>query len=251
LDDLGPARPIVALHAHWLDAEGFGALEAALAPEYRLIALDQRGHGHSDHAGSYTRDDYLGDLDAILQHLGIEHPVLLGNSLGGVNAYQYAARTPGRAAALVIEDIGVEISEEPTFVLQWGGTFANRQELVDRIGPRLAPYVLGSIRETPQGWTLAFEPREMLASQRHVNGNHWQDWMASDCPALVIRGSTSRLTTRAALEEMAARRPRTRFVELDGGHAIHVDNPSGVAAVVRAFLAAGKQNQSRGTAGHL
>jgi pimeloyl-ACP methyl ester carboxylesterase len=55
LDDRGPGRPIAALHAHWLDAEGFGALAAALAPEYRLIALDQRGHGHSMHAARRGR----------------------------------------------------------------------------------------------------------------------------------------------------------------------------------------------------
>ena len=44
-------------------------------------------------------------------------------------------------------------------------------------------------------------------------------------PALVIRGRTSRMTTTAALEQMAARRARTRFVELDAGHVVHVDCP--------------------------
>jgi pimeloyl-ACP methyl ester carboxylesterase len=235
LDSDGAGPAIVALHAHWMEAASFVSLAAALAPEFRVVALDQRGHGWSDHANSYAREDYLGDLGAFLEHLGIRAPILLGNSLGGVNAYQFASRHPGKVRALVIEDIGVQIREEPTFILQWAGVFPRREDLVDRIGPRLAPFVQESIRETKEGWKLAFEPREMLESQRLVNGDHWQDWLASDCPALVIRGASSRLTTSEALEEMAARRPRTRFVELDAGHSPHVDAPAAVAEEVRAF----------------
>ena len=137
--------------------------------------------------------------------------------------------------ALVIEDIGARVHEEPTFILQWAGVFPRRQDLVDRIGPRLAPYLLESMRETNEGWKLAFEPSEMLDSQRSVNGDHWQDWLASRCPALVIRGRRSPLTTSEALQEMAARRARTQFVQLDAGHLVHVDAPAAVATEVRTF----------------
>jgi pimeloyl-ACP methyl ester carboxylesterase len=218
-----------------MEAASFVGLAAALAPELRVIALDQRGHGRSDHANSYTREDYLGDLEALLDHVGIREAIVLGNSLGGVNAYQFAARHPGAVRALVIEDIGARIDEEPTFINQWAGVFPSRQDLVDRIGPRLAPYLQDSIRETKEGWKLAFEPREMLESQRLVNGDHWHDWLASTCPALVIRGRHSRLTTSEELKEMAARRAHTRFVEIDAGHAVHVDAPAAVAAEVRAL----------------
>ena len=236
LDDGGSGQPLIALHAHWMEAAGYERLAAALSPECRVVALDQRGHGHSDHAASYTRDDYVGDLDALLAHLGIGTAIFFGNSLGGVNAYQFAARHPARVRALIIEDIGVKISETTTFVLQWAGTFPNRQDLVDRIGPRLAPFLVESFRETPEGWRLAFEPSEMVESQRLINGDYSEDWLASTCPALVIRGRSSRLTTASALQHMATSRARARFVEVDGGHATHVDNPEAVAAEVRAFL---------------
>jgi len=238
LDSGGSGPTVIALHAHWMEAAGFTELAEALAPELRVVALDQRGHGGSDHANSYTREDYLGDLEALLDHLGTRPVILLGNSLGAVNAYQFASRHPSTVQALVIEDTGVQIHEEPTFILQWAGVFARRQDLVDRIGPRLAPQLQESIRETNEGWTLAFEPSEMLESQRCVNGDYWQDWLASDCPAVVIRGMSSRFTNSEALQEMAARRPRTHFVELDAGHAVHVDAPAAVAMEVRALARA-------------
>jgi pimeloyl-ACP methyl ester carboxylesterase len=219
-----------------MEAASFVRFAENLAPEFRIVALDQRGHGWSDHAGSYTREDYLGDLEALLDHLDVSESILLGNSLGGVNAYQYAFRRPERVRALVIEDIGTQIHEEPSFVLRWSGVFPHRRDLVERIGPRLAPYLSDSIRETTGGWKLAFEPREMLESQRCVNGDHWDEWVGSKCPALVLRGRSSRLTTTEALREMAARRARTQFVEIDAGHAVHVDAPAAVAAEVRTFV---------------
>src|SRR5438477_7078400 len=123
LDAGGKGETIIALHAHWMEAQTFTSLARSLSPQWRVIALDQRGHGYSDHASSYTRDDYLRDLAALYDHLGIRRAILLGNSLGGVNAYQFATRYPDRVQALVIEDIGVVVKDEISFVLNWTGTF--------------------------------------------------------------------------------------------------------------------------------
>ena len=170
--------------------------------------------------------------------------VLLGNSLGGVNAYQFAARYPDRVSALIIEDIGVIISEDTSFVLKWKGTFQTREELENRIGPRLAPYLRNSFREVSGGWRLAFDPEEMLESQNFVNGDHWKDWLASYSPALILRGRDSRITSQEHLEQMASRRLNTQLFSLDGGHVIHEDNPSEFAKVVRTFLASAYANDS-------
>ncbi len=236
LDAGGPGRPLVALHSHWLEGATYVPLAAALAPEWRVIALDQRGHGYSDHAPSYTREDYIGDVAALFSRLGLDDAVLLGNSLGGVNAYQFAARYPDRVRALIVEDIGAEVSEDTSFVLAWVGTFPTREALAERIGSRFLPYLEESFRQTPQGWRLAFDPHDMVVSQRHVNGDHWDDWLATTCPALLIRGEESRLTRPAHLEQMATRRPNTRLQTLQGGHIIHVDNPAGFTEAVQAFL---------------
>ncbi len=236
LDAGGRGAPVIALHSHWMEAATYVPLASSLAPEWRVIALDQRGHGESDHAKTYTREDYLGDLDALFAHLGLNGAVLLGNSLGGINAYQFAARFPSRVRALIIEEIGVAVSVDSSFVLAWSGTFPSEQALAERVGERFAPYLRDSFRRTAQGWRLAFEPKDMVASQEATNGEYWDDWLASDCPALIVRGRESRFTTEAAVAEMAACRRNTRAVTLDGGHVPHVDNPAGFAAAVRGFL---------------
>lgn len=237
LDSGGSGPIIIALHAHWMEGITFSSLAAALAPQWRMIALDQRGHGHSDHAATYTRDDYLSDLIAFLTHLNVKKPaILLGNSLGGVNAYHFAARYPDLVRALIIEDIGVEISVDAGFSLNWAGTFNRREDLVQCVGLRLLPCLQDSFRQTDAGWRLAFDPREIITSINLTNGNHWKEWLATDCPALLIRGQDSRITTQTHCEQMALQRPNTCLRVLEGGHVVHIDNPTGFAEVVRKFL---------------
>ncbi|WP_308293750.1 alpha/beta fold hydrolase [Streptomyces sp. RK62] len=104
-----PARP-----ARPLFSEGrtFAPLARALFPHWRVVAPDQRGHGFSGRGPDFSREGCIADATALLTHLGLERPVVLGHSLGGVNAYQLAARHPGLVSALVIEDIGTEIDDD-------------------------------------------------------------------------------------------------------------------------------------------
>jgi pimeloyl-ACP methyl ester carboxylesterase len=240
LDAGGEGPVLIALPSHWMEGATYAPLAAALAPEWRVVALDQRGHGHSDHApraGGYTRAAYLGDVTALMSHLGIDCAVLLGNSLGGVNAYQLAARHPERVRALIVEDIGAVVTDDTSFVLPWAGTYPTREALAERVGARFLPYLEDSFRETPDGWRLAFDPLDMVASQGQLNGDHWADWLASSCPALLIHGRESRVTDAGLLAQMADRRPNTRLVTIAGGHVVHQDDPEGFTAAVRGFLA--------------
>ena len=231
LDAGGGGPVLITLHAHLREGLTFAPIAKALSPQWRVIALDQRGHGHSDHATTYTRSDYLGDIAALFTHLGLEAAVLLGNSLGVANAYQFAALHPERVRGLVIENVGAVVNDDTSFVLPWAGTFATREDLVERIGARFAPYFADSFRPTPDGWKLA-----VVASQALLNGEHWDDWLASRCPALLIRGRDSKVTTAAHFEDMAARRPNTTLVTLEAGHVVHMDNAAGFAAAVMTFL---------------
>lgn len=236
LDSGNSGEPLIALHGHWMEAQTFAPLEDCLTPDWRLIALDQRGHGYSDHAQSYWKEDYLCDLDALFAHLGIARAALLGHSLGGVNAYQFAVRHPERVEALIIEDIGPTVYADVGFVRSWSGVFQTKQELEARIDIRLLPFLRDSFRSDAEGWHLAFDPNDMVNSQENLNGDHWRDWLASKCAALVIRGEQSNITTQAEMEQMVRMRPNTRLVSLPGGHVVHLDSPGEFCREISSFL---------------
>lgn len=238
LDAGGGRKPVLALHGHWMGGSDFQDLARDLAPDWRLVALDQRGFGETDHGAAHDLPSYVADAVALLDHLGIDRPVpVLGHSFGGIVAYHLAAARPDRVSAMIIEDIGVVLDDDSApMVANWSGTFRLREDLEARLGPRLARYLQKSIRRVAEGWTLNFEPDEFLRSEQATNGDHWPVWLQSRCPALVVSGSESRVADGEEVQRMAERRNDTQFVRLKGGHSIHIDAPAEFAAVVRRFL---------------
>jgi len=173
--------------------------------EWRVVSMDQRGHGFSDHSSDYSRAAFVGDITALLDHLGACEPALLiGNSLGGINAFFFAA--------LVVEESPPEQHEPMTFMLDWRGVYPTSEALEQKIGERLAWSVKPSFRETAHGWTLAFDPEDLVEMKNALNGDFWNERMMSTCPALVVRGTNSKAVDGKVLESMAARRPNTEKV---------------------------------------
>jgi pimeloyl-ACP methyl ester carboxylesterase len=102
------ATPLVLLHHVNSQAHTWDAFARRMSVDYRVVALDMRGHGDSDWAGegNYTTEQYSSDVAALVEHLGLEGIAVLGGSLGGRVALVYAAQHPELAAALIMEDVG-------------------------------------------------------------------------------------------------------------------------------------------------
>jgi pimeloyl-ACP methyl ester carboxylesterase len=220
----------------WMEARTFECFAKAM-PDWRIVSMDQRGHGLSDHASDYSRAAFVGDIAALLDHLRVSEPVVIvGNSLGGTNAFFFAAQQPDRVRALVIEEGPPEQHEPMEFVLEWRGIYPTREALEEKIGQRLAWSVAPSFRETAHGWTLAFDPADLATMKQILNGDFWNEWLGSSCPALVIRGTQSKAVDGTLLESMAQRRANTQMLSLEAGHVTHHDDAEGFNAAVRRFL---------------
>lgn len=197
-EEWGEGAPLLALHGHL----GRGAVWAPLAkalPGWRIVAPDQRGHGRTGPGPDYSREGYVGDAAELIEALGLAPAVVLGHSLGGVNAYQLAARRPELVRAVIVEDAPAELPVRPD---------------IEGADP------------------------DINTSRRLLAGDHWADWLAGDHPVLLLRGMESDTLPAAMAREMAARRPNTRLVEFPGAaHAIHDDDPEGFALAVASFLA--------------
>lgn len=105
--DFGGSGPVmVALHGSFGRGAIFTQLASDLRGLVRVVAPDQRGHGYSDHRGGFGRGEFVCDAAAFVRGLGVSPVVVLGHSLGGITAYQLAARHPDLVRALIIEDVG-------------------------------------------------------------------------------------------------------------------------------------------------
>lgn len=86
------APPILFLHGGGLTAHTFDLVCLALQGEHHCLALDQRGHGDSEWSAvmDYETATHAADIAAFVDHLALRHFVLVGMSLGGLNAIKYA-----------------------------------------------------------------------------------------------------------------------------------------------------------------
>jgi pimeloyl-ACP methyl ester carboxylesterase len=149
----------------------------------------------------------------VIEALDLAPAVVLGHSLGGVNAYQLAARRPELVRAVIVEDAPAEFGERVPFDA-WPET----------LPPRSA---------SPEA---ALD--DVNRSRRLLTGNHWADWLAGEHPVLLLHGVDSDTLLGEQAREMARRRwPNTRLVDFPhAGHEIHDDDPEGFALAVASFL---------------
>lgn len=237
----GPGAPVVALHGHFGSARTFSGLARELGDAVRLIAPDQRGHGHAGSRPTYRTDDYVADAAVFIEALELGPVVVYGHSMGGVVAYVLAARRPDLVRAVVVEDAPAVVGPQVLDVRGWprrAATLRELCELIEAQGVPDASYFAESAVRFPDGWGLAFDGEELMESQRRHVGDYWHEWMSVDAPVLLLHGTGSFVVSTAHLRDMAERRPGTVYREFDGaGHWVHDDDVRGVARALTVFLA--------------
>jgi pimeloyl-ACP methyl ester carboxylesterase len=104
--DAGQGRPVLLLHGWTCDVTDWSWQAPELEPRYRVLTVDQRGHGHSDAPrGSYRPQVLADDAAALLQAVAPgQAAVVFGHSMGGVVASALAVRHPELVAGLVLVD---------------------------------------------------------------------------------------------------------------------------------------------------
>lgn len=240
--DFGGDGPVlVALHGRSGCARNFAPLAQALRPAWRVVALDQRGHGWSDHGEDRSREAFVADAAALIRHLAIGPVALLGHSLGGVNAYQLAARHPELVRALIVEDIGCRFGAplpEESWPLRWE-TLSQFLAFMQTTPLGMNPLLLDNLVEYEDGWGFRFTDAWFEPVRAALGGDWSDDWAAIRCPILLLHGAQSWAVTRDEIDRMAALNPRTEPLVFDqAGHVPHDEAPAAFAAAVRRFLAA-------------
>ena len=101
----GSGPPLVILHGLFGCKENWRSLARQLAHQFQVFTLDQRNHGESPHVDEFSYQAMADDLLAFLNSQKLDQVHLLGHSMGGKTAMQFAACYPQRLTRLIIEDI--------------------------------------------------------------------------------------------------------------------------------------------------
>ncbi len=101
----GQGEPLVILHGLFGTLDNWGAQIKTLSEHFDVIATDLRNHGRSPHSDEMSYRVMSNDLLELLDHLQLERINLMGHSMGGKAAMQFALDHPERVERLIVVDI--------------------------------------------------------------------------------------------------------------------------------------------------
>jgi pimeloyl-ACP methyl ester carboxylesterase len=233
----GDATPAVLLHGLGTPRRSWDRVAPRLAPQFRVITYDQRGHGASAAAADYSLDAFLADLRAVRDGLALEHPLLVGHSFGGLLAVEQAAAHPG-CVGVVAVDGGRKVERPP---VGW----AEVQAQLDRPVPRLLSRVATA---AGMGVRLSLAELRRVADEAAEREDRLEEAYARlACPMLVVlagkadpvpHGEAMLAAVATAATRLQQRHPEVKLARLACGHASPLERPRELADLIICFAAA-------------
>lgn len=226
-------QPIILLHGGLGSRTDFVPLARHLAQEYRLIAIDSRGHGKSapGHA-TMTYRQLADDVAAVLAELGLREAGLIGHSDGGIVALRLAASGVVQPRFVVAVAAHWQLpDDEPTRDIyqgvtadEWRGMFAEQVERYEAENP--AP-----------DFARLFEAAKAMWLGRDADAYPGEMVRAITAPLLVVHGDEDFLVSRRQAFELAERVEGARLLNLPfASHTVLEDSPMDVLPALAGFI---------------
>ncbi|WP_020576259.1 alpha/beta fold hydrolase [Actinopolymorpha alba] len=239
-EGVGPA--VILTHGLGMAQGSWDRLAPLLAPHWRVITYDQRGHGRSSTSDDLTLDALVGDLVAVMEARGVQRPTLIGHSMGAVVAV--AAATQRECNAVVAVDGGLVV-ERPHVSKDRNLFEAEQRRLSVRIlggvtrllgvGTRLSTDQLWHLVEAVESWERAVDP---LYDQLPCGVLQVLAGKADP----VLWGAELADAVAVAADRFHRMHPGVKQIWVDSGHAIQLERPKELADHLNEFLTA---NQPR------
>jgi 3-oxoadipate enol-lactonase len=246
----GDGPPVVMIYGIGGNSRGWwDEFPRLLSQRYRLVMLDNRGTGRSDHPDQpWTMSDMTADVQAVVDAAGLDTFHLLGCSLGTVIARQFVRERGGdklRSLSLLCPPNGIPATQDDMNAALWWdrtkGALENARKSWPIIHPEpwiganeallIAKFEAGLLEPTPPR-TFKFQ---MEAAQSAPDPNPWLNEYS--WPVLIAHGSADRLVPPANARTLKSAIPRARLEMLKGdSHNFWAHNPERAAAVVLDFL---------------
>lgn len=252
--DTGDGPAVVLLHGFACGKRMWLHQIRALKGRFRVIAYDQRGHGHTDApaaATAYSAGHFARDLVGVLDALKIERAAIVGFSLGGGPALALAATQPQRVSRLVLADVGAG-ADDPlkieALARRWGDLIRRgdtdalvcemlRSELFKvyaRRNTRRRNHMAALIRSTPIDG-LRFTLSQVLAKRKSLF-RLTRLLQSIQAPTLVVAGQLDYVCSKSArLLAQAIPNATLKFIA-NSGHMAPLEQPAAFNAALLEFL---------------
>ncbi len=250
--------PLLCLSGLTRNTHDFHDLAKRLSPGRRVICMDYRGRGKSDRDPDYRHyapPIYMQDALALMDHLGLRRAVFLGTSLGGLISMAIGAMMPEKVAAIILNDIGPEVSAEGRDrIMEYVGRDRRFASWEDAAAAQKAMFSAAYPDYTDRDWLqmarstfvrdedsgdlrLNYDLKLADALREQAESGDTPDlWamfaMLKDIPILCLRGALSDVLSEETVARMRQLHPGIEIVDIPNrGHVPDLSEPESVRAI--------------------
>jgi esterase len=144
----GQGRAVILLHGLFGSSDNWHHIALRLAESFRVFALDQRNHGQSPHRADMNYSLMAADVNEFMASRGLETTMVIGHSMGGKTAMQFALQFPNRVEKLVVADMAPRAyapAHDKIFAALLAldlKSFSMRRQIEDALAPEIPNLVL-------------------------------------------------------------------------------------------------------------
>jgi pimeloyl-ACP methyl ester carboxylesterase len=236
---LGKGQPLCILHGFLGMLDNWKTLGTLYADNgFQVHLIDQRNHGKSFHSPDFNYDFLSDDLGAYMDYHNLETTYLIGHSMGGKTAMQFACSHPERVSKLLIADIAPKFYPPHHQTIIDGLNAIKVKDLESRKDADLQlkkyipdfgtrQFLLKNLYRT-KGKSLDFRFNlEVLSQKMEEIGENINSTEHYNGPTLFLRGDRSEYVTQSDMEAIKRHFPKAGLETIDNaGHWLHAENPN-------------------------
>ncbi|RME98703.1 MAG: alpha/beta fold hydrolase [Bacteroidetes bacterium] len=246
----GQGPPLIILHGLFGSLDNWQTLAKRWAEDFTVLLIDQRNHGRSPHTEAHTYPLMAQDLQAFMVDNGLPMAHILGHSMGGKTAMQFALQHPDMVDKLVVVDIAPKTYPPGHTTIinalhaldldQISNRSMADEQLARSIAePGVRQFLLKNLTRNPEcGYRWKINLPTLTQYYPHILKNIELDGVLEK-PALFIRGDRSDYIKDEDLLTILEHFPQARLETVkSAGHWVHAEQPDTLYHLVRDFLVA-------------
>ncbi|MCC5796858.1 MAG: alpha/beta fold hydrolase [Methylophaga sp.] len=244
----GSGRPLLIVHGLFGSSDNWRAVTKALSDKRQIIAVDLRNHGRSFHHQDQHYPQMAEDIERVVDELGIEEIDLLGHSIGGKVAMQFARQHTHRVRQMVVVDIAPrQYPDKHSWIFKSLlslnlDQYQQRSQLDDVLASDIKDaavrqFLLMNVKKNDQGslrWRINLQA---LFCNYAALLSSVEPEQALDVKSCFIAGGRSDYISEADKQLIRQCFPDSEFTVIDeAGHWVHAEAPKAFCQVVEQFL---------------
>jgi len=245
--ELGQGKPIIILHGLFGSSDNWLTQAKLFAPLYKVFSVDLRNHGQSPHSDDFDYASMVGDLNEFMQDQKISDPVIIGHSMGGKTAMNFALAHADKISKLIVVDISPRAYNLEHYTIVEGlksipiDKLSSRNE-ADEILSQSVPegdvrqFLLKNLQRKNAGgfsWKINLP---VIANKLSNVGVDLKFRGQFEKPTLFIRGAKSKYVRDEDWKRITEIFPAAQLETMNTGHWVQAEKPQEFAELVMQWL---------------